>query len=118
MKFRWHEAEIDTALRVLEVERSILLSGDLERLQDVLAEKEKIIKRLAKSNALPKSSVKLRKLRSLSEQNLRLSEAARDGLKAMQNRFTEIVSSSGGLATYNSRHEAVLFKASSPVRRA
>ncbi len=103
-------AEIES---ILQYERTLLLSGELHKLDDLREKKQIGFERLA--NLRNTSAIEIESLKKLAERNHELFAAALAGLKDAQRRVLEIKASQNGFATYDKSGSKALMQTGNPL---
>jgi len=88
----------DTVEDLLERERVAVLAGNLEGLTRLVAEKSRLMERMARSKQPP---LRIEKLRNLAHRNQTLLHAAADGIKSVATQVTGAQTRKTALNTYD-----------------
>lgn len=90
---------IDALTALLDRERTILIRGELERLPDMMAEKETLIVQI--NDLADLGQVDLAAIRDKVSRNQNLLTSALDGIRAVADRMAELRRVRKGLETYD-----------------
>ncbi|MEX0302892.1 MAG: flagellar biosynthesis protein FlgN [Leisingera sp.] len=90
---------IDELDQILDQERSALMAGDLGKLEDLLAKKEKAIGKLNEVSELERES--LAQVQTKVSRNQQLLDSAMDGIRAVAARMAELRRIRKGLDVYD-----------------
>ncbi|MEM6939033.1 MAG: flagellar biosynthesis protein FlgN [Pseudomonadota bacterium] len=110
---------VEALSTLLDIEREALLQGDLERLADLLKDKEALIDDM---NATPQSDLDaMQMLDGKVKRNQLLLDGAMEGIRAVAERLAHLRESKGAFETYGpdgKRHDIALGPQSSVEHRA
>ena len=90
---------IDELDQILDSERTALMAGDLSKLEDLLAKKEKIVGKLNAVSELERDS--LERVQSKLSRNQGLLDSAMDGIRSVAARMAELRRIRKGLDVYD-----------------
>lgn len=104
------DALIKKINRILDEERTCLLSGNLEKLSSISEEKSDLIGQIDQNWQTP-ANADVRRVLEKAERNAQLLAHARDGLRTALSRLAEIRTIQNGLETYGPRGDRLRLKA-------